>query len=95
MTREDILKELTRRKPDLQERYPLRSLALFGSFAVGQNGRTSDVAILVDVDPSIGLDFVTLAEEIEAALGIPVDLVSTRALKPLDLRYIQQQLIYV
>lgn len=95
MTREEILCELKRKKPDLQKRYPLRSMALFGSYVNGQNGSSSDVDILVDVDPSIGMDFVTLAEEIEAVLGIPVDLVSSRALKPRNLNFIKQHLIYV
>jgi len=40
------------------------------------------VDILVDVDPTIGLGFVTLAERLEEVLGLPVDLVSRRAIKP-------------
>ena len=55
----------------------------------------SDVDILVDVDPSIGLDFVTLADRIEQLLGLPVDLVSSRAVKPAYRREIEPELIYV
>ena len=51
--------------------------------------------ILVDVDPSIGLEFVTLADTIEDLLGLPVDLVSRRAVKPRYWKYIEQELIYV
>ena len=57
-------------------------MALFGSAARDEAGANSDVDILVDVDPSIGLGFVTLAERLESALNCKVDLVSRRALKP-------------
>jgi len=45
-------------------------MALFGSYARGDQQAGSDVDILVEVDPSIGLDFVTLAERIEKLLGV-------------------------
>ena len=55
----------------------------------------SVVDIIVDVDPSIGLEFVTLAESIESLIGQRVELVSLRAMKPRQWEYIQQELIYV
>ena len=60
---------------ELKRHYPIRRLALFGSWARGDAHEDSDVDVLVDVDPSIGLKFVQLAEELEAALGRHVDLV--------------------
>ncbi len=68
--------------PELRREFPLHGMALFGSTARGEAGPRSDVDILVDVDGSIGLEFVTLADRLEAALGRKVDLVSRRALKP-------------
>jgi predicted nucleotidyltransferase len=53
------------------------------------------VDILVEVDPSIGLDFVTLAERIEQLLGVSVDLVSSRAVTSKAMKYIEPELIYV
>jgi hypothetical protein len=40
------------------------------------------VDVLVEVDPSIGLRFVELADDLERALGRHVDVVSRRAIKP-------------
>ena len=37
----------------------------------------------------------TLAEQIQQLLGLPVELVSRRAIKPNKLKYIEQDLIYV
>ena len=51
-------------------------MALFGSYARGDQQSDSDVDILVDIDPSVGLEFVTLAEQIEQLLDLPVELVS-------------------
>jgi predicted nucleotidyltransferase len=93
--REEILSLLAQNKPQLEKRFKVRRLALFGSYARGEQGHESDVDILVDVDPSIGLEFVSLAESIEQLLGLPVELVSRRAIKPRKLKYIEQDLVYV
>lgn len=71
---------LRRIKPRLQGRYPLSRLALFGSTARDEASEGSDIDVLVEVDPSIGLRFVDLAAEIEEALGHPADVVSRRAM---------------
>ena len=95
ITKEQILKTLARDKPELQKRFKVSKMALFGSYARGEQQPDSDVDILVEVDPSIGLDFVTLANQIEKILGINVDLVSSRAVKPQAMKYIEPELIYV
>ena len=78
----------------MQSEFPLRRLALFGSYARGtQISGKSDVDILVEVDPSIGLGFVSLAERLEEILGQRVDLVSRRAIKPSLWRRIEPELI--
>jgi len=91
--KEQILGVLREQRELLIHRYPIRRLALFGSWARGDAQEQSDVDILVEVDPSIGLRFVELAEELERALGRPVDLVSSRAIKPAYWRRIEPELI--
>ena len=93
--RENILQRLRTIKPALQQEFPLRRMALFGSWARNEQTATSDVDVLVEVDPVIGLRFVTLAERLETLLGKHVDLVSSRAVKPSLLRQIQPELIDV
>lgn len=94
-TREDILRVLAREKASLQRRYPVRRLALFGSYARGEPQPESDVDLLVEVDPSIGLRFVTLAEDLEGLLGLPVDLVSQGAVRPNQMAELAPELIDV
>lgn len=95
ITREQILKTLARDKPEFQKRFKVSKMALFGSYARGDNQPGSDVDILVEVDPSIGLDFVTLAERIEKLLGVSVDLVSSRAVSSRAMEFIEPELVYV
>jgi predicted nucleotidyltransferase len=95
ITKEEILSLLIQNKSELENRFKVRRIALFGSYARGDQKPDSDVDILVDIDPSVGLEFVTLAEQIEQLLGLPIELASRRAIKPNKLKYIEQDLIYV
>ncbi|MBN2588567.1 MAG: nucleotidyltransferase family protein [Sedimentisphaerales bacterium] len=95
ITKEEILKTLARDKPEFQKQFKVSKMALFGSYSRGDQRPDSDVDILVEVDPSIGLDFVTLAERIESLLGVAVDLVSTRAVSPKAMKLIEMELVYV
>lgn len=90
-----ILSILRQHKPELVSRYPIKDMALFGSRVRGDFEADSDVDILVDVDPKIGLRFVELGDEIERLLGTKVDLVSQRALKLSHLESIKSDLVHV
>jgi predicted nucleotidyltransferase len=94
-TRTEILETLTQGKKTLAKPFKVKRMALFGSWARGDNKPDSDVDVLVEVDPSIGLEFVTLADKLEEMVGQPVDLVSHRALKPQFREIIESELIDV
>ncbi len=49
--------------------------------------------VLVDVDPSIGLRFVELGDDLEKVLGRRVDLVSRRGIKPSLWQRIEPELV--
>ena len=93
--RDTILKRLRAALPALQREFPLRRLALFGSVVRGEVTAGSDIDVLADVEPSIGLGFVTLAERLEELTGHKIDLVSWRALKPRLWKAIEPELIDV
>lgn len=95
ITKDEILNTLAKDKAELQRRFKVRKLALFGSYARGEQRADSDVDILVEVDPSIGLEFVTLAQRIEQLLGVGVDFVSSRAITSKAMESIEPELIYV
>jgi predicted nucleotidyltransferase len=90
---QEILATLREQHAILSGSYPIQRLALFGSWARGEQREDSDIDILVEVDPSIGLRFVDLGDQLEEALGRPVDLVSRRAIKPSYWERIEAELI--
>ena len=70
-------------QPELRRRYPIRRMGVFGSYARGTQRSDSDLDILVELGDGIGLmEFVGLKQDLCAATGIEVDLVSSDALKP-------------
>ena len=69
--------------PELRRRYPIRSLALFGSVVGGEYRPDSDVDILVVLDGSVDLfDLAGLKVDLEDRLGRRVDLAQRNLLKP-------------
>jgi predicted nucleotidyltransferase len=92
----DIVKNLlTRLKPDLLRRYPIASIGLFGSIVRDDFTANSDIDIIVDFNDKIGIEFVTLADELEQKLDHKVDLVSRRGIKQKYLNIIDPQIVYV
>ena len=91
----DVVALLREAKPDLERRFGVRHLGVFGSYARGEQRPDSDVDILVDVDSTIGLRFVDLAEHVEAVLGLPSEVVSRRALRAAAWSQIRDELVDV
>jgi len=87
--------ELKQILPLLRLRYPLKKMALFGSVVRGDATEQSDIDILVEVDPTIGLQMVDLAEELESHLHRKVDVVSFRAIRPHMMEAIREDIQYV
>ena len=81
-TVETIRAQLRAMMPELRQRYPIASLGLFGSWVRGEQRPDSDLDVLVEFDGPIGWQIVTLEDELTARLGVKVDLVPRRGLRP-------------
>ena len=92
---DEIIRLLEEAKPELVQRFGVQRPAVFGSYARGEQREDSDVDVLVEVEPSIGLRFVDLADEIEARLGVHAEVVSRRAIRPRNWEAIERDLIDV
>lgn len=82
-------------KPELQRKYPVSRIGVFGSYARGEATENSDLDIAVEISGPMGLNFVAMADEIEALFGIKVDVVPKRSIKPTYLPYVERDIIYV
>lgn len=82
-TLDDIILTLRACKEDFHRRYGVAAIGVFGSYARGEQGPNSDIDLLVDFEHPCGLiAFERLAVELSSLLGVPVDLVTRKALKP-------------
>lgn len=91
----EIKAVLQKNKFYLINKYQLKSIALFGSITRNEATENSDIDILVEFEKPIGLEFVLLADELEAILKMKVDLVTPNAIKPKMFEIIKQDLLYV
>lgn len=80
MLRDEVLQRLRADRPHLKQ-MGVKSLALFGSVARGEQAESSDVDLLVEFDKPVGFfELVDLEEHLTTLLGVPrVDLVLRRA----------------
>jgi len=83
MNRDEVINFLSSHRQELEERFCVFSLALFGSTARNEAGPGSDVDLLVEFSETPGLtEYMRLKFWLEDSLGRPVDLVMKKALKP-------------
>ena len=85
----------THRK-ELQERFAVKKIGVFGSVAKGLDGLSSDLDLLVEFEKPIGLfRFEALRLFLEDCFKKKVDLVTSRALKPLVRDEIMGSVVYI
>lgn len=78
-TIEDILKQ---HKKELAEKYRVKEIGIFGSYARGEQKKRSDVDILVEFEEVPDLfKFLELERYLEELFGLRVDLVRKKALR--------------
>lgn len=95
---EAIKARLIEIKPYLQRKHHITELGIFGSYVRHEQTSESDVDILVEFDPTYKLGLITYGQiesYISDHIGVPVDLVMKRALKPYIGKRILQEVIYL
>jgi uncharacterized protein len=96
MGKKEIIKIIGNSKPEMESRYGVQRLGLFGSYVRGKQNKRSDIDILVTFNHDIDLfDFLDLREYLEDQLHAKVDLVMESALKPAIGKRILSEVEYV
>lgn len=94
----EIRQVLTAHKTDVQARYRVQEIGIFGSFARGEQRRGSDIDILVEFKgrhiPGL-LKFIEMERFFERLLKKKVDLVRKGGIRPELRKAILQEVVYL
>jgi predicted nucleotidyltransferase len=94
--RDKVLTILRQHWAEIQRRFGVERLALFGSTARGEAHAASDIDLLVRFQSPPGYDgYFALKCYLEELLGASVDLVMEGALRPWARPQVEQEAIYV
>jgi len=94
-TLDTIMEKLRNHKSELQRKYPISKMGVFGSYARGEATEKSDIDIAVEINGPMGLSFIAMANEIEGLFSTKVDVVPKRSIKPGYLPYVEKDIVYV
>lgn len=94
-TLSEIKSTLSEKRTTLFKKYPIKSLAIFDSFARNEQNESSDLDLMVEFNTKVGSEFIQLADDLEDCLGFKVDLVSKKGIKERYFARIKDELIYV
>ena len=90
-----IKRVLVRHKRELRKKFKVKQIGVFGSFVRGEQQKASDVDVLVEFVEPVGLfEFLALEGYLSELLGVRVDLVSKKALKPHIGRRVLKEVVY-
>jgi len=81
-------------KPVLKDKFHVKKIGLFGSYARGEQTDESDIDILVEFSKPVGFEFIELKFFLEDLLDKKVDLVTPNALKLQIKERIMKEVIY-
>jgi predicted nucleotidyltransferase len=96
MNKQFVLTQLTDCMEEIRQRFSVRRLSVFGSVVRDEASDSSDVDVLVVFDRPATFDiFMDLKFYLEELLGMGVDLVTDKALRPQIRRAIEQEMVDV
>ena len=95
LTAQELETKLKEIKPYLRDRFQVKAVGYFGSFAENKQTKESDIDILVEFSTTPGWEFFTLEEYLENAFNRKIDLVTKTALRARWKDQILKQVKYI
>jgi len=92
----EVKKTIKKHKAELEEKYKVSEIGIFGSFVRGSQKKRSDIDILVDFGelPDVFL-LIDLEDYLRKILKKKVDLVRKRAIRPELKEIISKEAVYI
>ena len=93
-TLEEIKKVLKEHKKELKEKYGVKRIGIFGSFARGEQNERSDVDVIVEFENGKATldNFMELTELLEKIFGRKVDLLTKEGVKSIRLKDVRKNI---
>ena len=96
MTNNFIIEKIRSQKRELQERYAIKKIGLFGSFAKNSQKEDSDIDIVVQLEKQDLFQIIGIKQDLENEFHRPVDVISYREkMNPFLKDRIDHEAIYV
>lgn len=92
-TKETILQFLKEHKEELQYRYKIEKIGLFGSYVRGEETEQSDIDIVVSMPSNFDL-YYELKEHLEDSFNKKIDLGLEKNIRKVVKEYIDKEVIY-
>jgi hypothetical protein len=93
-TTQSVLETIAAMRLELSERFTVKRIGVFGSWARGDESSESDVDIIVELAEPTFDNYMDLKFRLEEALQRPVDLVMADTVKPRLKPIIEKEVIY-
>ena len=94
-TQQQLLNKLRELKPMLNEKYGIKRIGVFGSYATNAQHEKSDVDLLLEFSRPLGWTYFELPDILRTLLKVKVDVITKDAIKPRMRNTILSQTIYV
>lgn len=88
-----VIETLEAHKEEIKERYSVRRLGVFGSYARGEQKATSDIDVLVEFEKPTFDNFMDLAFYLEELFGRRVDLLTPEGVKGIRIKEIAKEIM--
>ncbi len=96
MGKQDIQTKLHMLKPEIMQKYRVREIGFFGSYAHGEQRRGSDIDLLVDLgDDASFFDLVRLGDFLERRLRRKVDIATKEYLRTIVRDLVMKDLVMI
>jgi len=95
LTVQDLEAKLKEIRPYLRDKFQVKEVGYFGSFAENKQTEESDIDILVEFSTIPGWEFFALEEYLENAFNRKIDLVTKAALRARVKEQILRQVKYI
>jgi len=90
----DLIEILKKHGREIRERYGVKRIGVFGSYARGEQKKTSDIDVLVEFDKPTFDNFMNLSFYLEALLGKEVDLVTTKGMSQYIIPIVEKEVVW-